>query len=96
MVQKRVCILTLGVGSGHLRASEAVQRALYDSNDPMESKVVDALDSSRRWFHWLYVDPYWWMLRNAPWLWRGFSSADSARGIAPRLPIGFFAAGAAR
>jgi processive 1,2-diacylglycerol beta-glucosyltransferase len=70
MIQKRVCILTLGVGSGHLRASEAVQRALYDGNDLMEVKVVDALDSARRWFHWLYVDPYWWMLRNAPWLWR--------------------------
>ena len=47
MVQKRVCILTLGVGSGHLRASEAVQRALYDSVDPVESKVIDALDSAR-------------------------------------------------
>jgi processive 1,2-diacylglycerol beta-glucosyltransferase len=70
MIQKRVCILTLGVGSGHLRASEAVQRALHDGNDPIEVKVVDALDSARRWFHWLYVDPYWWMLRNAPWLWR--------------------------
>ena len=70
MIQKHVCILTLGVGSGHVRASEAVQRALYDGNDPIEVKVVDALDSARRWFHWLYVDPYWWMLRNAPWLWR--------------------------
>jgi processive 1,2-diacylglycerol beta-glucosyltransferase len=47
-----------------------VQRALYDGNDPIEVKVVDALDAARRWFHWLYVDPYWWMLRNAPRLWR--------------------------
>lgn len=70
MVPKRVCILTLGVGSGHLRASEAVQRALYDSIDPIEAKVIDALDFARRWFHWLYVEPYWWMLRNTPWLWR--------------------------
>ena len=70
MIQKRVCILTLGVGSGHVRASETVQRALYDGNDPIEVKVVDVLDSAHRWFHWLYVDPYWWMLRHAPWLWR--------------------------
>ena len=70
MVQKRVCILTLGVGSGHLRASEVVQRALYDGHDPIEVKIVDALDTARPWFHWLYVDPYWWMLRHAPWLWR--------------------------
>jgi processive 1,2-diacylglycerol beta-glucosyltransferase len=58
------------VGSGHLRASEAVQRALYDGHDPIEVKVVDALDFAPRWFHWLYVDAYWWMLRNAQWLWR--------------------------
>ena len=70
MMQKRVCILTLGVGSGHVRASETVQRALYDGSDPVEVKVVDALDSAHRWFHWLYVNPYWWMLRHAPWLWR--------------------------
>ena len=70
MIQKRVCILTLGVGAGHLRASETVQRALYDSADPVEAKVIDVLESARRWFHLLYVDSYWWMLRNAPWLWR--------------------------
>ena len=70
MIQRRVCILTLGVGTGHLRASEAVQRALYDANDPIEVKLIDALESARRWFHWLYVYPYWWMLRNAPGLWR--------------------------
>ena len=80
MIPKRVCILTLGVGSGHLRASEAVQRALYDGNDPIEVKVIDALDSARRWFHWLYVDTYWWMLRNAPWLWRSvFERRQSKR-----------------
>ena len=71
MIQKRVCILTLGVGTGHLRASETVQRALYDGRDPIEVKVIDALDIARRWFHWFYVESYWWMLRNAPWLWRG-------------------------
>jgi processive 1,2-diacylglycerol beta-glucosyltransferase len=70
MVQNRVCILTLGVGSGHLRASEVVQRALYDGNDPIEVKLIDALDLARPWFSWLYVAPYWWMLRHAPWLWR--------------------------
>jgi processive 1,2-diacylglycerol beta-glucosyltransferase len=53
-----------------LRASQAVQRALYDVHDPIDAKVMDALDSAHRWFQWLYVDPYWWMLRNAPWLWR--------------------------
>lgn len=70
MQEKRVCILTLGVGAGHVRASQAVQRALYDAQDPATVKLIDALESARRWFHWLYVDPYWWMLHHAPWLWR--------------------------
>jgi len=94
MIQSAFAYWTLGVGSGHLRASEAVQRALYDSIDPVEVKVVDALDSARRWFHWLYVDPYWWMLRNAPWLWRRMFERASARSITPRLLLGFFAGGA--
>jgi processive 1,2-diacylglycerol beta-glucosyltransferase len=70
MMQKRVCILTLSVGSGHLRAAEVVESALCDGNDPIEVTLLDALDSARPWFHWLYVDPYWWMLRHAPGLWR--------------------------
>ena len=68
--KKRVCILTLSVGSGHVRASEVVQRALYDGADPIEVKLADALESARPWFHWLYVEPYWWMLRHAPGIWR--------------------------
>lgn len=69
-MKKRVIILTLSVGSGHLRASEVVQRALYDGSDPIEVRLHDVLESARPWFRWLYVDPYWWMLRHAPGLWR--------------------------
>jgi processive 1,2-diacylglycerol beta-glucosyltransferase len=53
-----------------LRASETVQRALYDARDPVEVKVIDALDSAQRWFRWVYVESYWWMLRNSPGMWR--------------------------
>ncbi len=70
MTQKRVAILTLSVGSGHVRASEVVQRAIYDGADPIQTRVVDVLEGAHRWFLWLYVRPYWWMLRYAPWLWR--------------------------
>jgi processive 1,2-diacylglycerol beta-glucosyltransferase len=93
VVQKRICILTLGVGAGHLRASEAVQRALYDSVDPVEVKVVDALDFARRWFHWLYVDPYWWMLRNAPWLWRTLFERRQRKGHRATAPDWVFRLG---
>ncbi len=70
MTPKRIAILTLSVGSGHVRASEVIQRAIYDGNDPVETRLIDALEKARFWFHASYVQPYWWMLRHAPWLWR--------------------------
>jgi processive 1,2-diacylglycerol beta-glucosyltransferase len=69
-VHKRVAILTLSVGSGHVRAAEVVQRALTDGGEDLDVRIVDALAVARRWFLWLYVQPYWWMLRHAPGLWR--------------------------
>jgi processive 1,2-diacylglycerol beta-glucosyltransferase len=67
---KRIAILTLSVGSGHVRAGEVIQRALCDGSDEVEVRMLNALETARSWFLWLYVQPYWWMLRYAPWLWR--------------------------
>lgn len=70
MNSKRIFILTLGVGTGHVRAAEVLQRAFYDCIDPVEVRLLDALKVARPWFLGLYVRPYWWMLRRAPGLWR--------------------------
>jgi processive 1,2-diacylglycerol beta-glucosyltransferase len=70
MYLKRIAILTLGVGSGHVRASEVVQRAVMDGGENIEVRTFDALELAHSWFLVLYVRPYWWMLRRAPWLWR--------------------------
>ena len=67
---KRILILTLSVGSGHMSAAEVIRRALLDGADNVVVQVVDALELARRWFSWVYVYPYWWMLRHAPWMWR--------------------------
>jgi processive 1,2-diacylglycerol beta-glucosyltransferase len=67
---KRIAILTLSVGSGHVRAAEVIQRALVDGGEKPEVRIVDAIPLARAWFRWLYVAPYWWMLRYAPGLWR--------------------------
>lgn len=67
---KKIAILTLSVGSGHLRAAEVIQRALQDGGGDVNVRVLDALELARPWFLYLYVYPYWWMLRRAPWLWR--------------------------
>jgi processive 1,2-diacylglycerol beta-glucosyltransferase len=71
VTSKRIAILTLSIGSGHVRAAQAIQRALAEGNGPVEARVLDVLHTARSWFLWLYVRPYWWMLRHALWLWRG-------------------------
>jgi len=70
MNSKRIFILTLSVGTGHVRAAEVLQRAFYDCIDPVEVRLLDALKVARSWFLALYVRPYWWLLRRAPGLWR--------------------------
>jgi processive 1,2-diacylglycerol beta-glucosyltransferase len=67
---KRIAILTLSVGWGHVRAAEVIERALLDGGENVEVRTFDAIEKARPWFRWLYVDTYWWMLRHAPGLWR--------------------------
>lgn len=70
MNSKRIFILTLSVGTGHIRAAEVLQRALYDCIDPVEVHLLDALKVAHSWFLMFYVRSYWWLLRSAPSLWR--------------------------
>jgi len=70
VTSKRIFILTLSVGTGHVRAAEVLQRALYDCIDPVEVRLLDALKVAHSWFLALYVRPYWWLLRRAPGVWR--------------------------
>ena len=41
-----------------------------ESEEPVQARMLDALDLAQIWFTKLYVQPYWWMLRHAPVLWR--------------------------
>lgn len=70
MKKKRIAIMTLRVGAGHVKASEAIQRALEDGGDQLEVRTMDVAEFCRPWFHWLYVQSYWLMLRHAPGMWR--------------------------
>lgn len=68
--RKHIAILTLSVGSGHVRAAEVVQQAILDGGGNVDVTVLDLMELARPWFRRLYVDTYWWMLRRAPGLWR--------------------------
>jgi processive 1,2-diacylglycerol beta-glucosyltransferase len=69
-MRKRIVILSLSVGSGHVRAAQVVQRALTDGGEDLEILNLDVLAHAHRWFHWVYVDPYWVMLRRFPGVWK--------------------------
>ena len=58
------------MGAGHIRAAEVIERVLMESEEPVQARMLDALDLAQIWFTKLYVQPYWWMLRHAPVLWR--------------------------
>ncbi|MGA8184746.1 MAG: glycosyltransferase [Terriglobia bacterium] len=67
---RRIAILTLGVGAGPLRASQAVHLALHDGADNVEARTIDILDLAAPWFLRLYAYPYWLMVRRLPSVWR--------------------------
>ena len=80
MIRRRIAILTLSVGSGHVRASEVVGHALLEGGEDVEIQIMDAVSLARPWFVAIYVQSYWWMLRYAPGLWRRlFPSRRSRR-----------------
>lgn len=67
---KKVIILTLSVGSGHVQASSVIRDALADGHERLDLRILDAIPLSEPWFPWLYVQPYWWMLRYRRDAWR--------------------------
>jgi processive 1,2-diacylglycerol beta-glucosyltransferase len=69
MTRKRILILTLSFGSGHVVASAAIEEALRAFDSAAEVKVLDCIERGSWWFRALYVWPYWLMIRHAPWLW---------------------------
>jgi processive 1,2-diacylglycerol beta-glucosyltransferase len=84
---RRILVLTLSFGSGHVRAAQAVARELGRQEPGAEVRVVDALEECRPLFRACYAWPYWAMVRHAPALWERFFAARVARvdaGTAPR------------
>jgi processive 1,2-diacylglycerol beta-glucosyltransferase len=47
-----------------------IQAALQDGGDDLEILLLDVLEIARGWFEWVYVHPYWWMLKHSPGTWR--------------------------
>ncbi|MEJ2008717.1 MAG: hypothetical protein P8Z30_11285 [Acidobacteriota bacterium] len=61
---RRIAILTLSAGPGHLRASQAIHQALHDGADNVEARTINVLDLAERWFLRSYVRPYFLLARS--------------------------------
>jgi len=92
---RRILVLTLSFGSGHVRAAQAVARELRRQEPRADVCVCDALEGSRLLFRAFYVWPYWAMVRYAPSLWGRFFSARVARGDEATAPAWAFRLGCA-
>jgi processive 1,2-diacylglycerol beta-glucosyltransferase len=92
---RRILVLTLSFGSGHVRAARAVARELIRQDSDADVRICDALEGSRLLFRAFYVWPYWAMLRYAPSLWGRFFSARVARGDKATAPAWVFRRGCA-
>ncbi|MGH9411766.1 MAG: MGDG synthase family glycosyltransferase [Vicinamibacterales bacterium] len=96
MRPRRVLILTLSFGSGHIRAAQAVSEALARQASDVEVRVVDALEDCRALFRAAYVWPYWLMIRYAPALWDRLFSARLRNPASTTAPAWAFRFGCPR
>jgi processive 1,2-diacylglycerol beta-glucosyltransferase len=92
---RRILVLTLSFGSGHVRAAQTVARELRRREPDADVRVCDALEGSRLLFRAFYVWPYWAMLRYAPSMWGRFFAARVARGDEATAPAWAFRWGCA-
>jgi processive 1,2-diacylglycerol beta-glucosyltransferase len=95
MIRRRIAILTLSVGSGHVRAAEVIEHALAEGGEDVEIQILDAIGLARPWFVWVYVQTYWWMLRYAPGIWRRLFERRQSKRHGATAPDWFFRWGCA-
>lgn len=68
---RRVLIISVSAGAGHVRAAQALSEALAAAHPGIEVRNVDAMDYSTKAFRRLYVGSFAWMVRSArlAWAW---------------------------
>ncbi len=84
---KRIMVITLSFGSGHVTAARAVASAMSGESADCEIRVVDALEDCRLFFRMFYVWPYWAMIRFAPGLWKRFFTRRVSQQKAGTAPV---------
>jgi processive 1,2-diacylglycerol beta-glucosyltransferase len=63
---KKVLVLSASAGAGHVRAAQALERALIDLNAAEEVRHIDALDYTNKLFRNLYTKAYLDLVNTTP------------------------------
>ncbi|HEY0427800.1 MAG TPA: glycosyltransferase [Pyrinomonadaceae bacterium] len=69
---KRIFVLTLSFGAGHVRAAQAIAAEFQRQIPDAELQLIDALENCSFLFRIFYVWTYWAMIRCAPHIWDKF------------------------
>ncbi len=85
--EKRILILTLSFGAGHIRAARSVAAELQAQIPEAEILLIDALGHCSLWFRAFYVWTYWAMIRYAPRLWEKFFNSRVERRDEQTAPV---------
>lgn len=85
--KKRILILTLSFGAGHVRAAESVVAELRRQLPEADLLLVDALKNCSLAFRAFYVWTYWLMIRYSPNLWNKFFNARKKRRDKQTAPV---------
>ena len=67
-MERKVMILSAGVGSGHNSAAAALQRNLANRPDVSTVTTLDILTTTPEFYRTVYDDGYFEMVAKAPWL----------------------------
>jgi processive 1,2-diacylglycerol beta-glucosyltransferase len=93
---RRILVLTLSFGSGHVRAAEAIFDELKRQVPDAEIKMIDALENCSLPFRAFYVWTYWAMIRFAPRVWGKFFASRVERRDEQTAPVWVWRAGCKR
>src|SRR5689334_14091915 len=66
---KRLLILSVSAGAGHVRAAQALEAAARSTNPPLDATHVDLLSIVPKEFKKLYGDQYIKLVEKSPQLW---------------------------
>ncbi len=66
---KKVYILTVPAGTGHLRAADALKKAFTKLYPAWDVKIIDVLDYTNTWFKKFYPNSYVGVINKVPEFW---------------------------